>query len=184
LEFITVDHWDDEIWNIWCPIYEEAFGGKNGKRKHIIRSMFRKFQCYFHLVRDYTGVIAIALTGKLRELPVLLIDYLAVDKKRREKGIGRTLVRYIKNWAIESGQFDGIVIEVEAGHSIENQKRSLFWQMSGFIKTDYIHHYKVVPEPYRAMYVKLKPNANIPKLGEEWFRHIGYFHRKSFQKES
>ncbi|WP_338447849.1 GNAT family N-acetyltransferase [Niallia oryzisoli] len=184
MEFITIDYWDDEVWEVWCPIYEAAFGKKNGKQKHIIRNMFLKSPCFFHIGRDHTGVQVIALTGKLPQLEVLLIDYLAVSKKRRNEGIGRTMVQYLKKWAMETGKFDGIVIEAEADDTQENEERIRFWLKCGFNKTEYIHQYKVVPEPYRAMYIKLKTEADIPKRGEDWFRHIGLFHRQSFQGAS
>ncbi|WP_394231701.1 GNAT family N-acetyltransferase [Niallia oryzisoli] len=181
LEFITVDHWDEGIWEVWCPIYEQAFGMKKGKQKEIIRNMFYKHQCYFHIGKEQSVVTAIALTGKLSNLPVLIIDYLAVSEGGRKKGFGQAFFQYIKDWAIEKGKFAGIVIEVEAEKTFENEERILFWIKCGFIKTEYIHHYKVVPEPYRAMYMKLKPDAIIPDLGEEWFQHIGHFHRQSFK---
>lgn len=176
-----MDYWDDEIWQKWRIVYEEVFGSKGAKPEQVIQNMFRKQMCSFHIGINGSEVYVIALTGKLNGTSLLLIDYLAVAKKHQNKGYGKLMVDYIREWAVNSKQYDGIVIEVEAESTPINQKRVQFWLQCGFILTKYIHDYKVVPEPYRAMYVKLIPNACIPEKEEEFFQLMGKFHRKSFQ---
>lgn len=177
---MTVDYWNEEIWQKWRKVYEEAFGS-GAKREPIIHNMFRKQMCSFHIGFNNSEVFVIALTGKLDGTRLLLIDYLAVAEKHRKKGYGKMMVEYIKKWAINSTLYDGIVIEVEAEATAINQKRVQFWLQCGFTETEYIHDYKVVPEPYKAMYIKLVPHAFIPDQEEKFFTLMGKFHKKSFQ---
>ena len=179
--FRTVDHWEEELWQKWQIVYDEAFDHKKAKSKKIIQNMFQKQTCYFHIAMDGSEVCAIALSGKLPGTSLLLIDYFAVRGTKRNQGIGKLMLEYLEGWAIESGQFDCMVIEVEAEQTEENLARIQFWKKCGFTLTSYIHHYKVVPEPYQALYRKLCPEAAIPDKEETFFRYIGKFHRKSFQ---
>ncbi len=181
VEFRTVDHWVEEIWIKWQFVYDEAFDHKKAKPEKIIRNMFQKQACYFHLAMDGSEVCAIALSGKLPGTKFLLIDYFAVRATKRNRGIGKAMAEYLESWAIANGQFDCLVIEVEAEVTEENQARIQFWEKCGFALTPYIHHYKVVPEPYQALFRKLIPDAEIPEKDEAFFRYIGKFHRKSFQ---
>jgi RimJ/RimL family protein N-acetyltransferase len=111
----------------------------------------------------------------------LLIDYLAVDRKLRNQGIGMQMILYIKDWALKQKNLESIIIEVEADQNSENHKRIQFWEKSGFTLTDYIHQYIWVPEPYQAMYLKLLPDSKLPVNGEDLFKFIGHFHKASFQ---
>lgn len=181
MDFITVDHWDEDIWQQWKEIYHEAFGRKNAKPEKVIRNMFRMNMCYFHLAEDEGRIQAIALSGKLEETTSLVIDYLAVSKNARKQGIGTQMVNYLKRWAKDNHHFDSIIIEVEAEETEENTERVEFWKQCGFEATSYIHHYKVVPEPYRAMYHKLVPVAFIPEKAETIFQYLSQFHQKCFR---
>ncbi len=181
MEFKTIEHWDEELWKKWRDIYNEAFGQKSGKPERILRNMFQKQMCFFHLVQHESEVSAIALSGKLQGTRVLLIDYLAVREKDRNHGIGKMMVGYIKSWSIKNGNIESIVIEVEAEHTAVNLARIGFWKKCGFTLTDYIHHYRVVPEPYQAMFCKLVPEAEVLENGEELFSLIERFHKKSFR---
>ncbi len=181
MDFITVNYWDEDIWQQWKGIYFEAFGEKNCKPEKVIRNMFRKQMCYFHLAKDGKKITAIALSGKLEGTKALLIDYLSVSKDARGQGIGTQLVDYLTEWAKESGQFSSIVIEAEAEDTEENTARVEFWKRCGFESTSYIHYYKVVPEPYKAMYFKLFPEAYIPEKAETIFQYFSKFHQKCFR---
>jgi ribosomal protein S18 acetylase RimI-like enzyme len=181
MEFLTVDHWEEELWGKWRVVYEEAFANHNPKSEKIIRNMFQNQTCHFHFAMDGAAVCAIALSGKLPGTHLLLIDYLAVRASLRKRGIGKSMVDYLKRWASKYGEFECILIEVEAEKSEENLARIHFWKKCGFTLTQYIHHYKVVPEPYQAMYLKLVPKAILPEKEEEFFQYMGNFHRKSFR---
>lgn len=181
MDYITIESWDEEWWEKWREIYQEAFGETNAKPEKIIRNMFRKQMCFFHIAQNESGVQAIALSGKIDGTRMLLIDYHAVRAKNRNQGVGRLMVEYISQWAIAVGKFDSIVIEVEAENTANNLARIEFWEKCGFTLTEYIHHYRVVPEPYQAMFLKLVPEAVLPENGEELFPFIEKFHQKSFR---
>ena len=181
MEFETINQWDEKEWDKVSSIYLEAFANKGGKPEKILRNMFRKQICYLHMAVEGEQVVAMALTGNLKGSAVLLIDYLAVSKDERGKGIGHTMLEYIKKWSITDEKFESLLIEVEADTSKENLARIGFWKNFGFVLTTYIHHYIWVPEPYQAMYFKLQNNTSIPESGEELFGYIGEFHKASYQ---
>jgi GNAT superfamily N-acetyltransferase len=181
MAFKTVNYWDEKLWQQVNGIYLQAFAEKGAKPEKIIRNMFRKQICFLHMAIEGEEVLAMALTGKLKSLQVLLIDYLAVREDLRGEGIGDKLLDYIKKWSIVDGDFEGLLIEVEAEVIPENLARIDFWEKSGFTLTSYIHHYIWVHEPYRAMYLKLQPDAALHDNGEELFKYIGEFHKASYQ---
>ncbi len=181
MEFLTIDEWDEELWQMAEPVYQQAFRAHGGKSEKIIRSMFKKKMCHLQVVIDQSEAIAMALTGKLETLNALLIDYLAVREDRRKQGIGHMFTEYIKNWAGTAGHLDGIMIEVESEVTPTNLKRTHFWQQCGFTITDYVHTYVWVPEPYRAMYLNLHPQAKMPQDGKTLFQHISQFHNKAYR---
>jgi GNAT superfamily N-acetyltransferase len=181
MEFQTIDHWDEKIWKKVSPVYFQAFAKKGAKPEKIIQNMFRKQICLLHMALKSEEVVAMALTGKLKDPNALLIDYLAVSEDVRGKGIGQKLLEYIKKWAITDGDVDSLLIEVESDATPANLARIHFWIKSGFTLTSYIHHYIWVPEPYRAMYLKVQPGLTLPESGEELFKYISRFHKESYQ---
>jgi GNAT superfamily N-acetyltransferase len=182
LEFKTIIQWDEKLWDEQVsPIYHQAFDGKGAKPEKIIRNMFHKQLCYLHIGLNDRQVVAMALTGKLEETHALIIDYLAVHHEWQHRGIGMNILEYIKDWSITKEHVKGLVIEVESEETPETQARNLFWEKGGFTLTEYIHHYIWVPESYRAMYLKMVPDTNLPEQGEELFKYIEKFHKASYQ---
>jgi GNAT superfamily N-acetyltransferase len=124
LEFITMNHWDEKLWNEQVsPIYHHAFDGKGAKPKKVIRNMFRKNLCYLHIGISDRQVMAMAITGKLEGTSALIIDYLAVHHKCQNRGFGMRLLEYIKDWSITKGRVKGLVIEVESIDTPETRAR-------------------------------------------------------------
>lgn len=181
MKFNTIEQWDEETWSKVKSIYMQAFAEKGAKPEKIIQNMFRKQICFLHTLEEEEQVLAMALTGRLTGCKSLLIDYLAVNEAIRGEGIGYKMMGEIKNWANREGTFKGLVIEVEADKTPENLERIEFWKSCGFSLTEYIHQYIWVPEPYRAMYLKLLPEASLSENGEELFAYIGNFHKESYQ---
>jgi GNAT superfamily N-acetyltransferase len=180
VRFITVDQWDDGLWEKANTVYEEAFGKSGAKTEKIIRNMFTKGICFLHILFVDDDAIGMAITGKLKHTRYLLIDYLAVRFDNRRHGVGKRLLDYIKEWSKLEHQLEAIIIEVESDPTPENLARIKFWQKNEFQLTDYIHHYIWVPEPYLAMYCLLDAQAKIPKNGEALFQLIVQFHKESF----
>ncbi|WP_428908365.1 GNAT family N-acetyltransferase [Niallia sp. Krafla_26] len=180
MEFITIDQWDEDVWEKWKVVYHEAFGSSNGKQKMVIRNMFFKKMCRFHYLMENGVIIAVALSGILNGSNLLLIDYLAVSQKVQGRGVGKKMMFEIKKWGSEHG-FTGILIEVEAEETVENIRRIQFWKKCGFTETDYVHNYKIVPETYKAMYMTFYENAELPDREEDFFLLLSNFHQKSFR---
>ncbi|MBS4211192.1 MULTISPECIES: GNAT family N-acetyltransferase [Neobacillus] len=180
MEFKTIDYWDEALWGKVFPIYEVAFAEKGAKPEKIVRNMFRKKLCFLHVGFLDNQAAVMAISGKLGRISALLIDYLAVQEAFQNQGIGNNMITYVKEWAAQEGQYESLVIEVESDLTPENLARIRFWEKCGFTITDYIHHYIWVPEPYRAMFLKLVHGTALPESGEEIFKYIGVFHKKSF----
>ena len=76
--------------------------------------------------------------------------------------------------------YSGIVMEVvsDFGKTADHQnvRRVRFCQECGFQITDYLHQYKGVYELYRAGYLNLTLESNLPTTGEVLFRHIIQYH--------
>jgi GNAT superfamily N-acetyltransferase len=183
LEIKTIAQWDEQLWDLVRPIYQEGFAKKGAKPEKIIRNMFRQQLCFLHIGFLKGQVASIALTGKLKETRVLLIDYLAVSEVYRNHGYGRKMVACIQDWALSSGNYDSLLIEVESEETTENLARINFWKKCGFTQTDYLHQYIWVPETYLAMYKKLRPGANLSEDGRVLFQYISQFHKASYQRK-
>lgn len=180
LEFVTVDHWDEKVWQKWKTIYHEGFGSTGGKQERVFKNMFHKHMCHFHYFMNKEKIMAVAVTGMLKGSELLLIDYLAVSKQVHGQGVGKSFVNKIMEWGREGG-FTGILIEVEAEPTVENQARIQFWKKCDFIETTYVHDYKVVPESYKAMYITYDQNTKLPDKEEDFFVLLSQFHQKSFR---
>jgi len=182
LEFKTINQWDYQLWdNQVGPIYHQAFDGKGAKPEKIIRNMFRKQICELHIATLGSQIVAMALTGNLEGSDALIIDYLAVDKGWQHRGIGMNMMNYIHEWSMSKAHMKSLVIEVESEETPETLARNHFWEKCGFTLTEYVHDYIWVPESYRAMYLKLVPDTNLPEKGEELFKYIESFHKASYQ---
>lgn len=181
MEFMTIDHWDEALWDKVKGIYKVAFS-HGAKPEKIIRNMFAKDMCSFHTAKIGDQVFAMALTGSVRGS--LIIDYLAVHQEMRQQGIGKELCNYIKKLAVAEGDFGKIIIEVESGPDPHNQQRIRFWESCGFtLADDYVHLYIWVPEPYQAMWLNLRGNRGNLQSGKRLFRDIQAFHRESFRQK-
>ena len=183
LEWITYSHWDKNLWNAVEPIYREAFPS-GAKTEQILHSMLDRGIAQFHIGRVHDVIVAMAVTGLSGEGkdPMLVIDYLAVDKNQRGQGIGRQFLHRICEWAEKEYHVKGIIIEVEAGTTDTHAERIHFWERSGFILTPYVHQYIWVPEPYQAMLLPLDPSIIIQDEGQSLFQHINSFHKKAYRQ--
>ncbi|AIQ60194.1 GNAT family N-acetyltransferase [Paenibacillus borealis] len=183
LDFITVDHWDEQLWKQMEQMYHEAFPS-GAKSKGILRSMLDRKIAYLHAGLDNGQVVAMAVTGVVgaAEDKKLVIDYLAVEKKLRGAGTGSWFLGQIRDWAIQEHRIRGIIIEAESGTSDTHKERIHFWERNGFVLTSYVHQYIWVPEPYQAMLLPLDGTGNVPDDGEALFRYINAFHSKAYRK--
>lgn len=177
----TVDHWEEELWRQAEPVYTAAFPPSTSKKPGLIRSMLERRICFLHSALDNGSTVAMAISAKDKRYNALIIDYLAVAAAERGHGAGREFVELIASWAANECKLDGIIIEVEAEPTEANMRRIRFWERCGFAPTDYVQSYIWVPEPYRAMYRKLAPNAALPADGKELFRAINDFHKKAYR---
>lgn len=181
LNFVTVDSWDEVLWQQAGKVYEDAFADKGGKRENIIRNMLAREIAQLHVLFEESYVIAMGLTGHVSNGSPLIIDYLAVSKEYQKQGYGKALVDYIIEWSVKEKNIERIYIEVECEETVENQERIEFWKKCGFQLTDYVHQYIWVPEPYKGMYLLL--NGASEKIeGEDIFKEIVALHRLSFRK--
>jgi len=179
MEFKTVEKWDELLWNEAEKIYEDAFPAHSRKKSTLIQKMFEKKMCFLHIAFIENEMVAMALSGKIDNPEILILDYIAVKNGYQLHGIGRKFVEYIKNWSHEYEKFSLIVVEVEADEDLINKKRIEFWTKCGFHLTDYVHSYIWVPETYKAMFYSIKPT--ISPDGQDLFSYITEFHKKGYK---
>ncbi|MFD2333337.1 GNAT family N-acetyltransferase [Cohnella sp. GCM10020058] len=171
---------DDNSWQEALTLYREAFPTEGRKPDAILDRMFEKRISMLATGIEDGVMKAMAICGVLAKPKLLLIDYLAVRETDRGQGIGTAFVSMIAEWAREQA-LDGLLIEAEADDTAENKARIRFWEKCGFARTDYVHQYIWVPEPYRAMVRYFEPDRFTAPDGQALFRHISEFHRRSFR---
>ncbi|MFD1956319.1 GNAT family N-acetyltransferase [Paenibacillus thailandensis] len=182
MEHLVSDQWDEQLWLRAEPIYEEAFPEHGRKSRSIVRRMLDRGLAELHVWQDRGAAVAMAITAIDRSRNLLIIDYIAVSFERRGQGLGLACLNDIRAWARNSRGCKGIVIEVEAERTEENEKRIRFWQKAGFVLTDYVRSYIWVPETYKAMYLKLDESRPVPPPdGKTLFKSIINYHEKAYR---
>jgi len=183
MEHITTDSWDEALWAEADVIYREAFPEHGRKSEAIVRRMFERGLCTLHVWRIQSEAAAMALTAFDDRSAVLIVDYIAVRRSRQGRGIGRSCVLQLRDWAVGAKpECRGIVIEVEAEETDENAKRIRFWQSAGFKLTEYVHVYIWVPETYRAMSLGFDAAIPLADDGRELFKAITRYHERAYRK--
>lgn len=183
IQYHTASEWDEDLWRRAEPVYREAFPEYGRKPEAIIRSMFRRRMCHLHTAAADQETVGMALSGHDPSTGLLVVDYLAVAAKARGRGLGRSFLDYIRQWAAHSAGCKGLLVEVEAEPTEENVSRIRFWESCGFTLTPYVHHYIWVPEPYQAMYWTFGPQGGQGmEDGRDLFRAITRFHEKAYRK--
>lgn len=182
MEYITTNQWDENLWQKARDIYNVAFGEHATKPEKIIKNMFVKGLSALHVLVEQEEVLSIALTGSMPGSSVLLLDYLAVQKKLRGHGIGKDFFDYIKRWAHSQTHYKRILVEVECDETPENQARIHFWEKCGFqLLDDYKHRYKWGPQHYMAMVLYLKSKPDTSLKGEDCLKLMAAFHKESYK---
>jgi GNAT superfamily N-acetyltransferase len=182
MEFISLDRLDAHLWPQALELYHQAFPAEGRKPDRILMGMFEKKMSLLQVGVESGLVKAMAISGVLKKANVLLIDYMAVEESFRGQGIGRRFMEQIKRWAREERSLNGVIIEVEADPTPQNEERIRFWERCGFTLTEYVHHYIWVPEPYRAMYLEFEEGTSgFSRDGETLFRFISAFHGRAFR---
>ncbi|WP_058304132.1 GNAT family N-acetyltransferase [Gorillibacterium timonense] len=193
IEIIAYPRWEEAAWSELGPIYRDSFP-HGAKPEAILRRMIDRGLAVLHGAYRKGEAVGMAVTGFSREeaddvddtdkeqKPRMIIDYLAVRQDIRGLGIGKQLFDGLKAWAVASEGIGSILIEAEAEDTPENRKRMQFWECLGFQSTSYIHQYRWVPEPYRALLLPLDLNALVQDDGKALFREITRFHELSFRK--
>lgn len=177
----TLTEWDEQWWDRLGPIYREAFD-HGAKPEKVLRSMVSRGIACLHAGMIGDEAAAMAVTGfSGTQDRRLILDYMAIRRDLRGKGLGRLFFAQIRDWAVREHQAEAVIIEAEAEDTEENRRRLAFWEHCGFIATSYVHQYIWVPEPYRALALPLSSDFAITDDGQSLFRDITSFHRKSFR---
>lgn len=185
LNYSTYSHVDTPEWPEALALYHRSFPAGR-KPDAIVTGMFAKGMSELHVATEEGSgeLAAMAISGVIPAAGLLLIDYLAVRERLRDRGIGRQFVRHIADWARDERGLSGLLIEAEAEPGADNERRVRFWERCGFVLTDYVHRYKWVPETYRAMYLPFGNDVSERARdgGRALFRHIEAFHKQAFAR--
>jgi len=182
MEIRMTNNWDEQLWQLAEPIYDQSFPAEGRKTDAIIRRMLERGIGQLHVGFEDGQAQAMALTGRSDDGKAILIDYLAVRADLRGHGVGHSFFAALRRWAELGEQRSGIIIEVESEPTPDNLARIRFWQSCGFRLTEYVHHYRWVPEPYHAMVLPFRTDAELPQDGEGLFRYINAFHAKAYRR--
>ena len=189
LELRTSSVWSDALWTRVNPVYEASFPEHIRKPERIVRNMMSKMDVFLHEGILHGTTCSMALTGLSGDSRLLIVDYLAASPALRHHGIGRQTIRAIADWAKDTYEVEGLLIEAEADDSETGRSRMHFWEGCGFEATEYVHSYIWIPEKYRAMLLDLQSpsTANDKRLardGEQLFTYIEAFHKASFARKT
>ncbi len=109
-------------------LYQAAFPGEEKKPFSMIRSMHKKGKSdvwYFEENGRFAGLV-ITINGPDK----VLLDYLAVDKKQRGKGLGSGMLRQMREQYAGKGIFLEIETVTEAAENYEERKRRKHFYLS------------------------------------------------------
>lgn len=182
MNVITTGQWEPSLWRQAEPIYDEAFPREGRKSDAIVKRMLEKGIAQLHIASVDGETVGMALTGVDRNARALLIDYIAIKADRRDRGYGRELLDYLRDWAERTASCRGFIIEAESGEEETHRRRIQFWQRYGFRLTPYVHQYIWVPEPYQAMYMSFHADDPLPDDGKTLFKYITNFHERAYRK--
>jgi len=180
---MKLEQWDKPEENVWAEalsLYHEAFPAQGRKPDAILKRMLDSGIGMLATYTESEEMKAMAVCGVLDKPKLLLIDYLTVRESERGRGTGGAFVASLADWSGNQG-LRGLLVEAEAEDTPENEARLRFWEKCGFVRTDYVHQYIWVPEPYRALIFCFEPGGSRPPEGQALFRHISEFHRRSFR---
>lgn len=193
---LTLNNLEHPLWPAARRIYEEAFAPHSRKPEALIRAMLERGLALVHILAERDGggelsPVAIALAGPSGGGRVLVVDYLAVDSRRRGHGYGTLLLAKLDEWAgRHAAGALALLVEAEAEATADNRRRIRFWEQAGFHATGYVHRYIWVPEPYRALYRPFSSGNSLSRDqealflegdGQQLFRWISDFHRRSYK---
>lgn len=170
---------EDNVWTEALSLYHQAFPAQGRKPDAILKRMLDSGISLLATFTESQVMKAMAVCGVLDKPKLLLLDYLTVRETVRGQGTGGAFVARLADWARSQG-LRGLLVEAEAEDTPENEARLRFWENCGFVRTDYIHQYIWVPEPYRALILCFESGGSRPPEGQTLFRHISEFHRRSF----
>lgn len=115
-------------------IYKAALPASERKSIDALRAMIERGEYLFLAVDDADTVVGFAIAIAIAGCDAALLEYMAVDEKRRGKGIGQLLFRAIAGWPELHNRF--LIAEVDspaaAGADIATcARRHRFYQRFG-----------------------------------------------------
>jgi GNAT superfamily N-acetyltransferase len=106
-------------------IYKGALPASERKSVDALRQMIERPEYLFLTVDDSDAVVGFAIAIALAGCDAALLEYMAVDEKRRGRGIGKLLFRAIAGWPAVHQRT--LLIEVESSEAAspeaENRER-------------------------------------------------------------
>ena len=155
-------------------IYLDSFPVSQIRPSKMITRML-EFDPKFHLlvVRQGDLIVGFTLVYAFNELDVAFLDFMAIDKTYRNRGVGSNLFRYTINTSkrLVTNSI-GLIFEVERESTIEHNKhglrhrRVLFYKRHGAKALDNVHF--MLPDLHGGkpldMYLMIIPNRELAYL--------------------
>jgi GNAT superfamily N-acetyltransferase len=92
-------------------IYTTAFPVAEQQPLKRMKERLDKKLFSMYALKENKQVIGMAVVWKFKSAKILLLDYVAIDKKLRGKGLGKIFLEWIINKALRKGEVIGIEIE-------------------------------------------------------------------------
>jgi GNAT superfamily N-acetyltransferase len=101
-------------------LYHEAFPSNERHADEIIIERVKSGSSKLFVAKSDIQFCGFALMHDLKEMPFVLLDYLAVKQGIRKEGIGSALLKFVADYYIKEGK--SLIIESENPDYGENQK--------------------------------------------------------------
>jgi GNAT superfamily N-acetyltransferase len=114
-----------------CRIAEESFPPEERDPCPVLIRSIQKGRSILYTASEKNNIIGFTTLTPLRETGIYLMEYLAVDKSSRNRGIGGKILQFIKK-DLNAPTDTGLILEVERPDEVTGAEREIRQRRIGF----------------------------------------------------
>jgi GNAT superfamily N-acetyltransferase len=114
-----------------CRIAEESFPPEERDPCQVLIRSIQKGRSILYTASEKNIIIGFTTLTPLRETGIYLMEYLAVDKSSRNRGIGGKILQFIKK-DLNAPTDTGLILEVERPDEVTGAEREIRQRRIGF----------------------------------------------------